>query len=126
MVTYSNRDHGDEMIATARPSHRTQVASHHTVIFLRRKETISYTQGELCEFCQRLTAGTGLAAHRSLHVSEYGTAFLLTNTDAEQTLMLSSVLPYYDKGNNRVSICVCYTRKHLDKEGNWGAWERRT
>jgi hypothetical protein len=70
--------------------------------------------------------GTELAAHGSLHVSEHDTAFLLTNTEVEQTLMLSSVVPYYDNGNNRVSICVCYTRRHVGEEGNWGAWERRT
>ena len=34
--------------------------------------------------------------------------------------MLSSFVPYYDKGNNRVRIRVCYTRKHVDKEGTGG------
>ena len=82
-----------------------------------------YTQDELNGFWQKLTEEIGLDAYFSLDVSEYVTAFLLTNTDVEQTLIMHSApLTYGDFNDSGAS--VSYTRIRVDKEANWGLWER--
>jgi len=89
---------------------------------------MSYTQQELSSIWEKLTDGTERDADDLLDVSELVNTFLMagivTDTDVEQTLTLSTVTPYHK--DNSDSTTVSYTRrKHSNNEAMWREWVRK-